>query len=45
LHDACGKEFDDLRYARDMQRATVSDVANTCAQAGASIRAGLPEAT
>ena len=29
-----GKEFDDLRYERDMQRATVSDVANTCEQAG-----------
>jgi len=32
-----GKEFDDLRYARDMQRATVSDVANTCEQAGVPI--------
>ena len=32
-----GKDFDDLRYARDMQRATVSDVANTCEQAGVPI--------
>ncbi len=27
-------EFDDLRYTRDMQRATVSDIANTCEQQG-----------
>ncbi len=26
-----GTEFDDLRWRRDVQRATVSDVANTCA--------------
>jgi alpha-ketoglutarate-dependent 2,4-dichlorophenoxyacetate dioxygenase len=32
-----GREFDDLRYARDMQRATVSDIANTCEQAGVPI--------
>ena len=32
-----GKEFDDLRHPRDMQRATVSDVANSCEQAGVSI--------
>jgi alpha-ketoglutarate-dependent 2,4-dichlorophenoxyacetate dioxygenase len=32
-----GKEFDDLRYPRDMQRATVSDIANTCEQAGVPI--------
>jgi alpha-ketoglutarate-dependent 2,4-dichlorophenoxyacetate dioxygenase len=29
-----GTEFDDLRYRRDVQRATVSDIANTCEQAG-----------
>ena len=29
-----GLDFDDLRYERDMQRATVSDIANTCEQAG-----------
>jgi alpha-ketoglutarate-dependent 2,4-dichlorophenoxyacetate dioxygenase len=29
-----GREFDDLRWTRDMHRATVSDVANTCEQAG-----------
>lgn len=29
-----GAEFDDLRWKRDMQRATVSDVANSCEQAG-----------
>ena len=27
-----GTDFDDLRWRRDMQRATVSDVANTCEQ-------------
>lgn len=34
-----GKEFDDLRYKRDMQRATVSDVANTCEQEGVAVAA------
>jgi alpha-ketoglutarate-dependent 2,4-dichlorophenoxyacetate dioxygenase len=34
-----GKEFDDLRWPRDMQRATVSDVANTCEQAGIALEA------
>ena len=29
-----GTEFDDLRWTRDMHRATVSDVANTCEQQG-----------
>jgi alpha-ketoglutarate-dependent 2,4-dichlorophenoxyacetate dioxygenase len=29
-----GTDYDDLRYVRDMRRATVSDVANTCQQAG-----------
>jgi alpha-ketoglutarate-dependent 2,4-dichlorophenoxyacetate dioxygenase len=32
-----GTEFDDLRYTRDMHRATVSDVANTCEQEGVAI--------
>ncbi|MBM4255023.1 MAG: TauD/TfdA family dioxygenase [Deltaproteobacteria bacterium] len=30
-----GTEFDDLRWRRDMHRATVSDIANTCEQAEA----------
>jgi alpha-ketoglutarate-dependent 2,4-dichlorophenoxyacetate dioxygenase len=29
-----GTEFDDLRYRRDMHRATVADIANTCEQEG-----------
>ena len=29
-----GGDFDDLRWIRDMHRATVSDIANTCEQAG-----------
>jgi alpha-ketoglutarate-dependent 2,4-dichlorophenoxyacetate dioxygenase len=29
-----GGDYDDLRWARDLQRATVSDIANTCEQAG-----------
>jgi alpha-ketoglutarate-dependent 2,4-dichlorophenoxyacetate dioxygenase len=32
-----GTDFDDLRYRRDMHRATVSDVANTCEQEGISL--------
>ena len=32
-----GTEFDDLRYTRDMHRATVSDIANTCEQEGVPI--------
>jgi len=32
-----GTEFDDLRYRRDLQRATVSDIANTCEQEGVAI--------
>src|SRR5208282_5224419 len=32
-----GTEFDDLRYHRDLQRATVSDIANTCEQEGVAI--------
>jgi alpha-ketoglutarate-dependent 2,4-dichlorophenoxyacetate dioxygenase len=34
-----GTDFDDLRWVRDMHRATVSDVANTCEQAGIAIPA------
>jgi alpha-ketoglutarate-dependent 2,4-dichlorophenoxyacetate dioxygenase len=34
-----GKTFDDLRYRRDMQRATVSDIANSCEQAGIAVAA------
>jgi alpha-ketoglutarate-dependent 2,4-dichlorophenoxyacetate dioxygenase len=34
-----GTEFDDLRWKRDMQRATVSDVADSCAQEGITIAA------
>jgi alpha-ketoglutarate-dependent 2,4-dichlorophenoxyacetate dioxygenase len=34
-----GTEFDDLRWKRDMQRATVSDIANTCEQAGIKVAA------
>lgn len=29
-----GTDFDDLRWVRDMHRATVSDIANTCEQEG-----------
>ena len=29
-----GKGYDDLRWPRDMQRATVSDIASTCEQEG-----------
>jgi alpha-ketoglutarate-dependent 2,4-dichlorophenoxyacetate dioxygenase len=34
-----GSEFDDLRWKRDMQRATVSDVANSCEQEGIVVAA------
>ena len=34
-----GMDFDDQRYARDMRRATVSDVAPTCEQMGLSVAA------
>jgi alpha-ketoglutarate-dependent 2,4-dichlorophenoxyacetate dioxygenase len=34
-----GTDYDDLRWVRDMQRATVSDVANTCEQEGISVAA------
>ncbi len=32
-----GTDFDDLRWVRDMHRATVSDIANTCEQEGITI--------
>lgn len=32
-----GLAFDDLRFRRDMQRATVMDVGNTCEQAGIAV--------
>lgn len=34
-----GTAFDDLRWRRDMQRATVSDVAPTCEQEGVAVAA------
>jgi alpha-ketoglutarate-dependent 2,4-dichlorophenoxyacetate dioxygenase len=34
-----GTEFDDLRWKRDVQRATASDIANTCEQAGIAVAA------
>jgi alpha-ketoglutarate-dependent 2,4-dichlorophenoxyacetate dioxygenase len=34
-----GTAFDDLRFKRDMQRATVCDVANSCEQAGIAVAA------
>src|SRR5579863_3210502 len=34
-----GTDFDDLRWKRDMQRATVCDVANSCEQAGIKVEA------
>jgi len=34
-----GGDFDDLRYRRDMQRATVSDIANSCEQEGLQVDA------
>ena len=34
-----GKGYDDLRWPRDMQRATVSDVASTCEQEGIEVPA------
>ena len=32
-----GTPFDDLRWKRDVQRATVEDIANSCAQAGMKV--------
>jgi alpha-ketoglutarate-dependent 2,4-dichlorophenoxyacetate dioxygenase len=36
-----GRPFDDLRWPRDVQRATTLDVANTCEQEGLAVPAGL----
>ena len=35
----CGTDYDDLRRTRDMQRATVGDIANSCAQEGIAVAA------
>jgi len=35
-----GTDFDDLRWTRDMHRATVSDIANTCEQEGVALAPG-----
>jgi alpha-ketoglutarate-dependent 2,4-dichlorophenoxyacetate dioxygenase len=34
-----GTDFDDLRWKRDMQRATICDVANSCEQEGIAVAA------
>ena len=34
-----GTDFDDMRWVRDMQRVTISDVANSCEQAGVAVAA------
>ncbi len=34
-----GMDYDDLRWVRDMQRVTISDVANSCEQEGVSVAA------
>lgn len=34
-----GRDFDDLRWVRDLRRATVSDVANSCVQEGIALPA------
>jgi alpha-ketoglutarate-dependent 2,4-dichlorophenoxyacetate dioxygenase len=34
-----GTDYDDLRWVRDMRRVTVSDIANTCEQAGVAYAA------
>jgi alpha-ketoglutarate-dependent 2,4-dichlorophenoxyacetate dioxygenase len=34
-----GRPYEDLRWPRDMQRATVSDVASTCEQEGIEVPA------
>ena len=34
-----GTDFDDMRFVRDMRRATVSDIANTCEQEGVAVPA------
>jgi len=39
LYHAPGNRFDDLRWRRDVQRATVRDAANSCEQEGIEIAA------
>jgi len=34
-----GTDYDDLRWVRDMQRVTISDIANSCEQEGVAIAA------
>ena len=34
-----GTDYDDLKSVRDMRRATVSDVCNTCEQEGIAVPA------
>jgi alpha-ketoglutarate-dependent 2,4-dichlorophenoxyacetate dioxygenase len=34
-----GTDFDDMRFVRDMRRATCSDIANTCEQEGVAVPA------
>ena len=34
-----GTDFDDLRWVRDMQRVTISDIANSCEQEGVAVAA------
>lgn len=40
-----GTEFDDLRWTRDVRRATVSDIANTCEQQGIAVAPPAPGAS
>src|SRR5208283_4526311 len=40
-----GGDYDDLRWVRDLHRATVSDIANTCEQAGVAIISGTEAPT
>ncbi|HTQ24896.1 MAG TPA: TauD/TfdA family dioxygenase [Candidatus Binataceae bacterium] len=39
-----GTDFDDLRWPRDVRRATVNDVANTCEQEGIAVAPPAPGA-
>jgi alpha-ketoglutarate-dependent 2,4-dichlorophenoxyacetate dioxygenase len=34
-----GTDYDDLRWIRDMQRVTISDIANSCEQEGIAVAA------
>jgi alpha-ketoglutarate-dependent 2,4-dichlorophenoxyacetate dioxygenase len=40
-----GTEFDDLRWTRDVRRATVSDIANTCEQQGIALARPISDAS